>query len=1071
MKFFQFSIRNWRVVLLLLAFLPVITGMLAMFTMPKELNPDISIPLVLVIVPYPGSPPNQVESLITNKLEDKLKGLKDVDFINSTSSQGSASIAVNFDVGMDIDEKLRDVREAVADVEGELPDDIIDPLILELNFSDLPMLVVSLNGENYLDLTKTAKQMQSDIENIKDVLSCDIVGGVEREFQVEINPAQLQKYNLTLNAVLGLVASENLEIPGGTMELGGTKYITQVKGKVNDIYGLGDLAIGGLDSRTIRLRDIARIIDGEKDAESYARMNGEPAITLAVKKRQGTNTIAITDDVVSYLEGAREWLPGGTEYAITGDQAKWIRDSLSQLGRSGFQGLILVILTLYIFLGFRNSMIAAAVLPLTILIAFSFMWLTDISMNSITLFSLVLVIGMIVDNAIVVVENIFRHHGLWKRRFNAALATNRGTTWDELQKHGEVLDQVPDEQLFSVDRSLIPRASVRQFAAAAGAKEVAMPILTSTLTTIFAFMPMLIMPGTMGDFLKYIPLTVSMALAASFFVAIIVNPTISSKVMRSPITLVAKNKKKNFGARLTIWFQKSYEPILRYALRHRALFLLTVIPYVIGAIMLMATGIVEIELFPPEDIGQIFINVETPVGSPLSVTDRISAKVEQRLLADKYKPYIRNFVANIGGGGATTYDFQSGTSENYAQIIVDLVDDEDRDLTSEQIQNLLREEVRDIAGAEIKLPPVQGGPPSDAPVGIKIIGSDYATLELIAEEVKEMLIGIEGTMDVQDDLNEGHPEISFTVNREQAARLGVSTAEIVTTVRTAINGTEATTVRLDDEDVEVVVRLAETWRNSINDLENITVANRFGQLVILKEVVGLTIDHGMAAIRHYEGDRVVRVTASNQPGYSAVEITRQLQRKLNEFNLPSGYSFNYSGDFEQFQESFVALGKAFIIAVILIYVLMVAQFQSFSQPLTIMLTIPFGIFGAIYGLLIGNQEFALVALIAIVGLSGVVVNISIILIDYINKLMDQGLVLTEAIVQAALVRIRPILLTTVTTIIGLLPLTYAEEGWQPMGFSFIFGLGFAMPLTLIIIPIVHSLFEGKRRQRRPSEFK
>jgi len=1065
MKLIRLFLNNWRVVLLLLIILPIISGIFALVSMPKELNPDISIPVLLVIVPYPGAPPNQVETLITNKLEDKLKGLKDVDFITSTSSTGSSSIGVNFEVGTDIDQKLRDVREAVADVESELPDDILDPMVLELNFSETPILVMSFSGDDYVELTRMAKQLKSDIENIPDVLSCDVVGGVERQFDVNIDPASLERYRLTLNAIVGLIASENLEIPGGTLELGGKKFVTQVKGNVHDTHDLGELSIAGLDGSVIKLKDIAEILDGQKDTESYARLELEPAVTLAVKKRAGSNTITITENILNYIEKSKEMLPPGTEYAVTGDQANWIKDSLNQLSRSGIQGLILVVFTLFIFLGFRNSVIAAIVLPMTILITFTLLWLFNISLNTLTLFSMVLVVGMIVDNAIVVVENIFRHHGIWKKRYIGALALGQSTDWESLKKNRDVLDAVTDEQLLSVEKSKIPGYAIRSFAAAFGTNEVALPILTSTLTTVAAFMPMLIMPGTMGDFLKYIPITVSMALTASFLVGIVVNPTVSSLMMRSPLTL-ASLQKKNLGIIITLKIQQFYEPILRLGLKHRKLFLLSIIPYVIGAVALMGAGLVKVELFPPDDIGQIWINIQTPVGSPLSETDRISLEVENLLLDEKYGSYFKDFVANIGGGGASSYDFSFGTSDNYSQIIIDLVDEETRDLSAAELQAMIRKDVKQITGAEVRLPAIQGGPPSDAPVGLKIIGNDYTILKSISEAVQDTLRTIEGTADIGDDMSEGFPEISFVMDRQNAARLLVSTADVISTVRTAINGTEATTIRMDDEDVKVMVRLKEKWRDSIEDIGNIKIQNREGRQVPLQQVARFDVGKGMASIRHYDGDRVVRVSANNETGYSAVELTKQLKAKLDKMTLPSGYHFDYTGDFEQFAESFVALAKAFVLAVILIYVLMVAQFQSFTQPLTIMLTIPLGIFGAIYGLFIGGQPFALVALIAVVGLAGVVVNISIILIDYINKLVTDGLALYDAIIQAGVTRVRPILLTTVTTIIGLLPLTYAEKGWQPMGFSFIFGLGFAMPLTLVIIPIVHSMIEGKKLKMR-----
>ncbi|MEA1985890.1 MAG: efflux RND transporter permease subunit [Candidatus Marinimicrobia bacterium] len=1062
MKLFQAFIRNWRVVIILLVLLPILSGSMAFMSMPKEFQPDVAIPIIVVVIPYPGTPPDQIESLITNKVEDGLQGLKDVDYIISTSSQGSVNIIVKFDIDADIDEKLRDVRTAVDDIQSELPDDVMDPIVMEINFSNQPILVLSFSGEDYVELTKTADKLKTGIEGIPNVLNCDVVGGREREFSVNLDPAKLEKYRLTLDAIIGLIKSENLEMPGGTIELADKNFTTSVSGKINDVYDLRNITVKGLNNSVMRLSDIAEIVDGYKEQTSYSRLDGKPAITLSIQKRQGSNTLEVSEDVMSYMQDAKDWLPAGTKFAVTGDQSKWIKQSLSQVTQSGLQGLVLVVLLLYLFLGFRNSLIAAIVIPLTILISFTMLWLMDVSLNTITLFSIVLVIGMIVDNAIVVVENIYRHLGEFKRRYIGAIALNIPHDWQSIEKHSDELDKVSDDVLEQVDEKDVPHSAIRTHSAVVGVQEVAMPILTSTLTTVAAFIPMLIMPGTMGDFMKYIPITVSIALIASFLVGIIVNPTISSKIMRLPII---HKKRKNIGRKLTEKIQNFYGPILRKALEHRLKFLSFVPIYVLGAVLLFTTGLVKIELFPPDDIGQIYIKVETPISSTVEETDFVVKQVEKVLLKGKYAQYMEAFVSNVGYEGASSYDFSFGGSENFAQIVVDLVEEEERDKTVQELQNWLRTDLKHIAGAKIEMPSVGGGPSSEAPVGLKIIGVDYDVLKEISGYAKSELEKIDGAINIKDDIETGGPQITFDIDRVKSANLMVSTSSIINAVRTAIAGVEATTVRLGDDDVKVLVRLSENWRNSLTDIENIKIANRQNQNVLLKEVVKTKINNSLSAIKHYDGDRIVRITADNDENYSAVEISKKLKNALLNYNMPTGYRFDYSGDFEQFNESFVALGKAFIIALILIYVLMVAQFRSFSQPITIIITIPLGVIGAIYGLFIGGANFALIALIAIVGLSGVVVNISIILLDYINRLVDKGMELNEAIVQASLTRIRPILLTTLTTIIGLLPLTYAEKSWQPLGFSFIFGLGFAMPLTLIVIPIVHSYVEGYRIKR------
>jgi len=1063
MKIFQSFIRNWRVIIILLCILPLISGSMAFLSMPKEFQPDVSIPISIVLVPYPGTPPEQVEELISNKVEDKLSGLDGVDYVRSTSEQGMASIIVNFNIGEDIDEKIRDVRTAVDDVESDLPEDIMDPIVLELNFTNMPILVLSFSGDNYVELTNTAEKLKTGIEGIPDVLNCDVVGGREREFHVDLDPAQLEKYHLTLNAIVGLIKSENLEMPGGSITIGDKNYSTSINGKLNDVYDLQNITIKGLNNNVIKLSDVAQIVDGYKKQESYSRLDAKPAITLSVQKKQGANTIEVTENVLKYMEESRGWLPVGTDYAVTGNQSDQIEESLNQVYQSGLQGLVLVILVLYLFLGFRNSLIAGIIIPLTIFLTFTMLWLFDVSLNTITLFSIVLVIGMIVDNAIVVVENIFRHLGEFKRRYIGAIALNIPHDWKSIEKNSDKLDNVSDDILESVKESDVPHLAIRAHASVVGIKEVAMPIFTSTLTTIAAFLPMLIMPGTMGDYMKYIPITVTIALIASFLVGVIVNPTISAKIMRLPII---HKKKENIGIKLTRKLQNFYEPILRSALNHRLKYLSFIPVYILGAILLITTGLVEIELFPPEDLGQIYIDVETQIGSTVEETDYIVQQVEKVILKDKYSPYLEAFVSNVGYEGASSYSFSIGGSENFAQIVMDLVDGDERDKTVQEIQNMLRDDLDNIAGAKFEMPSVGGGPPTDAPVGIKIIGDNYEVLGKLSEHVKKELAKIDGAIDIKDDIEKGGPQIIFTIDKVKSASLMLNTASIVGAVRTAIAGVEATTVRLGDDDVEVVVRLSEEYRNSLNDIGNIKIANNQNQMVSLKEVVNTNVENTFSAINHLDGDRIVRVSANNDEGYSAVEITRKLKLALTGYNLPEGYSFDYSGDFEQFKESFVALGKAFIVAIILIYVLLIAQFGSFSQPFTIILTIPLGIFGAIYGLFIGGANFALIALVAIVGLSGVVVNISIILLDYINNLVSRGYELKEAIVQGSLTRIRPIVLTTTTTIIGLLPLTYAEKGWQPLGYSFIFGLGFAMPLTLIVIPIVHLYIEEYRMKRQ-----
>ncbi|MCK4546963.1 MAG: efflux RND transporter permease subunit [Candidatus Eisenbacteria sp.] len=1061
MRFFAFLISNWRVVLLLLVVLPSLVGVMAFVTMPKELNPDIQLPMALVVVPYPGAAPEEVESLITDKLEDDLQGLDDLDDMLSTSMDGSSIITVRFEAGVDIGDAVRDTKEVVSDVERELPEDAMDAEVIELNFSEFPIVVVSMSGgSDYLELTRTAEDLQDEIEAIPDVLEVRIVGGVERVFDVAVDPARMEAAGLTLFQIVQMIGAANINLPGGDVSINDSNFLVRVDSQIREIGDLRDVVVSAADDQVVLLADIADVTDGTKDAVSYSRMEGVPSVSLAIKKRQGTNTISVTEEIKQRLEESRAWLPEGTKLEIIGEQAKWIKDTLSQMKNSAMFGLVMVILVLFAFLGFRNSLIVAIVIPLAIFITFAFLWAGGVSMNTITLFSIVLVVGMIVDNAIVVVENIYRHMQISKRRWLAAAALGITPDAGTIKARARELDAVPDEKIEGRDESWIPKVALRTLAAADGASEVALPILTATLTTIAAFMPMLIMGGVMGEFMGYIPKTVSMALAASFLVAMMVNPVISAKLMRvrSAISRTGRTR----GDRLLSGLKGFYEPVIRWSLRRRGLVLLCLIPYVLGALALLAFGVVEVEMFPEEDIGQLYINVEAPQGTRVETTDEIVKRIETFLDDSRWDPYIDTYVANVGYSGASAYDWSFGGSENFGQIVIDLVDEGDRDLKGGEIQELMRPFLRTISGAEVDFQPIESGPPTDAPVVVKIIGDDMDTLRDISRQVQDVLGRIPGAVDVKDDFGEGSPEIVVRIDQTRAALLGVSAAEVAMTVRTAVYGVDASQVRKEGKDIDIWIRLAEEHRSDLSDIAALKIPTHMGDQVLLGEIATIETGTGVTSIRHIDTERVVRVTASAAPGIPAVGITNELRKTLDGFPLPPGYRFSYSGDFEMMQESFQSLGEAFIIAVILIYVLMVAQFQSLLQPVVILSTIPFAIFGALYGLAIGGQMFALVSLIGVVGLSGVVVNAAILLVDYINAERRRGRDTTEALVAAGLVRLRPILLSAVTTMAGLLPLTVAEEGWRPLGFTFIFGLGFASILTLVVLPVIYSLVHDLR---------
>ncbi len=1066
MNFFRFLLPKWRLVVMLFVVLPTFAGLIGFGIMPKELNPDIQLPLALVIVPYPGAGPLEVESLVTNKLEEKLQTLDDLDDMLSTSSDGASVITVRFQAGADVDEAIRDTKEIVSDVKGDLPGDILDPEVLELNFNDFPIVVISLTGlDDYVALTEAAEDLQTELEGIPNVLEAAIIGGSEREFQVDADLSRLQTYRLTLLDLIDAIAGSNAELPGGLVDMAGSNFQVRVDGKLRGVDDLRSVVVAGSAAGIVRLGDVAGIRDGIKEASTFSRLERKPTVSLAVKKRQGTNTIDVTRRIKEKLEEVRPSLPAGTEYKITGESSQFIERSLTRMRNSAQYGFVVVAAILFLFMGLRNAAVVATVIPLTIFTTLAFLWAARVTINDIVLFSLILVIGMIVDNAVVVVENIYRHLQERKRRAIAAIACGLSPDEATLDARGDELDAIPDEKLDPGAESALPMSKLRAWAAARGASEVALPILTSTLTTVFAFMPMLIMGGVVGEFMGYIPKTVSLALLASFGVAMLVNPVLSATWIKAPLAI--KGTRMMRGDRWTRWLRDRFGTLMRWALRHRRLVLLSSIPYAIGAVALIALGVIKVEMFPPADVGQLYINVQAPSGTRVETTNAIVRRIEEVLEEERWKPYLEHYVANVGYSGTSTIDFSfGGGAENFAQIVIDLVDDDQRDLTAQEIQDSMRPFLQSIPGARIDFRPVDSGPPQDAPVVVRIIGEDLERLRSLSESVQERLRAVPGAVDIKDDLEEGSPEILVSLDRERAGLAGVIPIRAALTTRAAVNGAEASTIRQEDKDVDVTVRLAPQYRMDGGDLAQLQVPSLSGTLVPLGQVAEIGRRAGIAGINHIDRERVVRVTASNAPGNSAVEISRRLQSDLKDFPLPPGYRFDYRGDFEQFNESFQSLSLAFLIAILLIYVLMVAQFSSLTQPLVILATIPMGIFGALYGLAIGGQNFALIALIAVVGLAGVVVNSAIILVDYINSRRRAGFSRDEAVVEASLIRLRPVLLTAATTILGLMPLIVDQAEWRPLGFAFVFGLAFATVLTLVIIPMFYTVMDDLRTRVR-----
>ncbi|MBH25094.1 MAG: hypothetical protein CMH57_11690 [Myxococcales bacterium] len=1040
MKPTNFSIDH-AVAVYVLILMVVVGGFLAYVSLPREAAPDVTIPLVVVSTPYYGVAPADIESLVTQPLERELKGLKDVDEITSSSAEGVSIITVKFQPKVVIDDALQKIREKVDAAEPDLPPDAEDSTITEINFSELPIILVNLYGEaDQVLLKRVAEDLEEEFEGIQGVLDVVVTGGLEREIQVTVKPRQLEHYGLSLTDVINTLQRENVNLPGGSVDMGELSYLVRIDGEFKTVQPIRDLVIKEKGGQPIFIRDVADVVDGFKEPTTYSRFQGETNVSLSIQKRAGENLIRITDEVKSILAAyQRDTMPHGVKVAVTADNSKQIRSMVSDLENNILTGLILVVGVLFFFMGgARNSFFVGAAIPLSMLVSFVVLAVLGVTLNMVVLFSLVLALGMLVDNAIVVVENIYRHATSGKSRVDAARD---------------------------------------------GVAEVGWPVISSTATTVAAFAPMLFWPGVMGDFMGYLPLTVIIVLISSLFVALIINPVLCSTLLRVKLGTegtsdedVPDNFVYNF-----------YRVSLEWSIRHRVIVMILATGALFGTFA--AYGVLNhgIEFFPSVTPDRAFVIAKGPDGTRLEATDDMARHLEAMLMG---KENVNNVVSEVGiSGGGNPMAGGGASSPNTTRLVMEFPDTDDLVEDPDDTLNAIRAYTAKVAGAEFEVQTEGMGPPSGSPINLEIIGEDYQTLGELSRQIRDRIKKIEGVVDLKDDFVSGRPEIRVEVNRRQAALTGVSTSLIANTVRSAVNGTTATKIRDGEDEYDVVVRLEKRYRQSVDDISSLTVPGRDGAQVPLRELAELKTSGGTGTIRHVDLDRVVTIEANAADGYLADNLRKQITADLAEFSLPPGYSTRFTGEQQDQQESQEFLGRALLIALFLITLVLVTQFNSILQPMVIVGSVVLSLIGVLWGLILTGTPFGIIMVgIGIISLAGVVVNNAIVLIDYINQLRDRGYDREKAIVQAGLVRFRPVLLTAVTTVLGLVPMVIgvsvdfvnmrliiggkSVEMWSSMASTVTSGLIVATVLTLVMVPVMYSLADdvGRLFQRLADRF-
>ena len=1109
---------NNRTSILILTFLIVIMGIMSYNIMPKESFPEIVLPTTYINTVYPGNSPEDIENLVTRPIEKELKSLEGIKEITSTSMENFSVITVEFNPDVEVSKALLDTKDAVDRAKAELPDDLdTEPEVRDVNLSNFPIMYINVSGDYGIDELKSyAEYLEDEIEKLPEISSVNIRGALEREIRIDANPYRMEASNVTFNDIANAIAAENLSMSGGNLLMGEYRRSVSIRGEFEEVSELEDIIVKNDGGDIVYLKDVADIADTYAERESFARESGDPVVTVDVVKRSGENLLAAADKIKEIIaEAERNRFPEGLRISINNDQSKETRSQVENLENSIIFGVILVVLVLMFFMGLRNALFVGIAIPMSMFLGFIILNLAGVTLNMMVLFGLILALGMLVDNGIVVVENIYR-----------------------LKQMGY--------------------SNVR--ASKEGVGEVAWPIITSTLTTLAAFLPLAFWGGVIGEFMKFLPITLIIVLTSSLFVALVINPVLTAMLMKLPEDEARKKRKSLiwagafavvaivfylFGSMAvgnllmllailipinlyfldpaTEWFQNTFLVTLENAYSRFVNFALTSWrPYVFfgGTFLLLFASIgiyfarqPKIDFFPVNEPNYVNVFIEKPLGTDIEATNEFTKILEEEII-DLMEPYdymVESVVAQVGAGtsdpGAGP---QGGVTPHKARITVSFEDfQERRGQSTAELMEMIREEVSGYPGAVITVEKNRNGPPVGKPIALEVSGENYEKLIALSDRVVETIenSSITGYEELNTDLEIGKPELMVHIDREKARRFGLSTSTIAQVLRTALFGREVSTFKEGEEEYPIQLRLADRFRYDLEALmnEKIVFRNNQGQMreIPISAVADIEYASTYGSIRRKDMDRVISIYSNVNEGANANEIVEDIRMLIADMDIPEGYEVKIGGEQEEQAKSMAFLSRALMIAVFAIFLIIVAQFNSVVSPFIIMFSVIFSTIGVFLGLMIFDMNFVVIMTgIGIISLAGVVVNNAIVLIDYTDlvrarRRIELGLPedgrlpfedILSSIIEGGKTRLRPVLLTAITTVLGLIPLAiglninfftllsefdpqYYVGGdnaifWGPMAWTVIFGLIFATFLTLVIVPVMYLLTDKLRYKIR-----
>ncbi|QUH25973.1 efflux RND transporter permease subunit [Serpentinicella alkaliphila] len=1013
------KISNWAVkkpvsVFMLIAIV-LLLGAVSIFRLPMDLLPQMNIPVAMVTVRYPGAGPFEIENMITRPLEEVLATVHNVKKLSSSSAEGVSTVTIEFNQGTDMDFATLQMRERIDLIKDFLPEDALTPMVLKVDPNQLPIMILALGGSNDLSRLQiiAEKHIKPRLERLDGVASVSITGGTEDIIEIVFNPDVLSSYNITAMQLMNLLRTENVNLPGGEVAMGNRNVLIRTVGEFGNLEEIRNLPIPLPTGGSVPLEEIVEINLTQSDAIQIVKINGEKAIRMAIQKQANSNTVTVTNIIHREIDELTKSLDDISIDPVI-DQSIFIRRSVYNVGATALIGGILAILILYLFMkNIRVTLVIALSIPISIIATFTLMYFSGITLNLLSLGGFALGVGMLVDNAIVVLENIFRY-----------------------REEG----YEPKE------------ASIN------GASEVSMAVTASTLTTVAVFLPIAFVEGVTAEIFRELALTVTFSLLASLVVSLTLVPMLCSQMLSKKHNSFVCSGVHGLFNKLFDSLSDKYARMLSWSMYHRkTVILLIAILFIITISLSLFTGS---EYFPDFDDGMFMINIRLPHGANISETTNIAENIEN-ILYD-YKD-VKTVFTNIGGGDVF-FDSHSGRS-HMAVINARLVPASERKMTTAEIIDSIRRDLNRIAGADISISGISsfmGMGMGGTSIEIEIKGDDLEMLKIISEDFIDIVDNVRGTREVTSNYMEGRPQMEIKLNRDIASQYGLQAAQVATTVRNILNGTSVTKFRLMGKELDVIMRGEKHFKHDLSNFMLMPITTVLGVNVPLEQIAQINNAIGPSVIRRSDQVRTVTVSATlfNRDLNSVVG---DIENRLEDYNLPAGYSYQFRGQREQYEEAMNSLILAVILAILLVYMILAAQFQSFLYPFIIILSVPLAFSGGVLGLFISRRPISVPAVIGAIVLAGIVVNNGIVLIDYINTLRYNGKDRVEAILQAGPTRLRPIMMTTLTTVLGLFPLALGigegAEVQAPLATVVIGGLILSTVLTLIAMPVIYLLLD------------